>query len=55
MRPGSAAGGQGEFALVFCGDKLAKQEKILDLSTKNGFKGIFKAKPSTQGLSTFSI
>jgi len=31
MRPGSAAGGQGEFALVFCGDKLAKQEKQGDL------------------------
>ena len=32
MRPGSAAGGQGEFALVFCGDKLAKQEKQGDLT-----------------------
>tara|TARA_R100000353_G_scaffold105889_1_gene76301 strand:+ start:58 stop:1434 length:1377 start_codon:yes stop_codon:yes gene_type:complete len=32
MRPGSAAGGQGEFALVFCGDINAKQEKQGDLT-----------------------
>ena len=44
--------GNGGYFLV---SSKIKQEKILDLSTKNGFKGIFKAKPSTQGLSTFSI
>ena len=44
--------GNGGYFLV---SSKIKQEKILDLSTKNGLKGIFKAKPSKQGLSTFSI
>ena len=44
--------GNGGYFLV---SSKIKQEKIRDLSTKNGLKGIFKAKPSKQGLSTFSI
>ncbi len=32
-----------------------EEEKILNLSTKNGLKGIFKAKPSNEGLKEFII
>ena len=31
------------------------EEKIKDLSTRNGVKGIFKAKPSREGLSSLEI
>lgn len=44
--------GNGGYFLV--SSKISK-EKIRDLSTKNGLKGIFKAKPSKEGLSTFAI
>ncbi len=44
--------GNGGYFLI--SSKL-EEDKIQDLSTQNGVKGIFKAKPSNQGLSSFKI
>ena len=44
--------GNGGYFLV---SSKIKQESIKELSNKNGLKGIFKAKSSNEGLSTFKI
>ena len=44
--------GNGGYFLI--SSKL-EEEKIRNLSTKNGLKGIFKAKPSSEGLTDFII
>ena len=44
--------GNGGYFLV---SSKIEQDKINQLSTKEGLKGIFKAQPSTKGLSSFQI
>mgnify|MGYP001193639905 CR=1 FL=1 len=44
--------GNGGYFLI---SSKIEEEKILNLSTKNGLKGIFKAKPSNEGLTDFII
>ena len=44
--------GNGGYFLV---SSKIEQDEINDLSLKNGLKGIFKAKPSNEGLSSYQI
>ena len=44
--------GNGGYFLV---SSKIEQDKIQEISSKNGLKGIFKAKPSNEGLSSFQI
>ena len=44
--------GNGGYFLI---SSKIEEEKILNLSIKNGLKGIFKAKPSNEGLTDFII
>ncbi len=44
--------GNGGYFLV---SSKVDQNKIKDISSKNGIKGIFKAKPSNEGISSFQI
>ena len=44
--------GNGGYFLI---SSKIEEEKIKDLSTKKGLKGIFKAKPSKEGLNDFII
>ena len=44
--------GNGGYFLI---SSKIEEKKILNLSTKNGLKGIFKAKPSNEGLTDFII
>ena len=44
--------GNGGYFLV---SSKIEQDKIIELSTKEGLRGVFKAEPSTEGLSSFQI